>query len=93
MYANPPIHAKFWPDPSIRHYFRSNPDMHYLKLSVVKYTAFGYIYLFSFSSTVFIFIGVRAGGAGGAAAPPLAKIFGQNACDSGKSTWDKIFID
>jgi len=38
-------------------------------------------------------IGVRAGGAGGAAAPPVAKIFGQNACDSGKSTWDKIFID
>ena len=29
-------------------------------------------------------IGVRAGGAGGAAAPPVAKIFGQNACDSGK---------
>lgn len=38
-------------------------------------------------------IGVRAGGSGGAAAPPVAKIFGQNACDSGKSTWDKIFID
>jgi len=38
-------------------------------------------------------IGVRAGGAGGAAAPPVAKMFGQNACDSGKSTWDKIFID
>jgi len=39
------------------------------------------------------FTGVRAGGAGGAAAPPVAKIFGQNACDSGKSTWDIIFID
>ena len=38
-------------------------------------------------------IGVRGGGAGGAAAPPVAKIFGQNTCDSGKSTWDKIFID
>jgi len=21
----------FWPDPSIRHYFRSNPDPHYFK--------------------------------------------------------------
>ena len=39
-------------------------------------------------------IGVRAGGAGGGAvASPVAKIFGQNACDSGKGTWDKIFID
>ena len=52
MYANPPIHASFWPDPSTRHYFRSNPDPHYSK---DKYTAFGYIYLFSFSSTVFRF--------------------------------------
>ena len=40
-----------------------------------------------------LIIGVRGGGAGGAAAPPIAKIFGQNTCDSGKSTWDKIFID
>ena len=38
-----------------------------------------------------LYIGVRGGGAGGAAAPPVAKIFGQNTCDSGKSTWDKIF--
>ena len=29
------------------------------------------------------FIGVRAGGAGGAAAPPVSKIFGQNAKNSG----------
>ena len=28
-------------------------------------------------------IGVRAGGAGGAAAPPVSKIFGQNAKNSG----------
>ena len=38
-------------------------------------------------------IGVRAGGARGAAAPPVLKIFGQNAYDSGKSTWDKLFIE
>ena len=38
---------------------------------------------------LFVSIGVRGGGAGGAAAPPVAKIFGQNTCDSGKSTWDK----
>ena len=30
-----------------------------------------------------IVIGVRAGGAGGAAAPPVSKIFGQNAKNSG----------
>lgn len=30
-----------------------------------------------------VFIGVRAGGAGGAAAPPVSKIFGQNAKNSG----------
>ena len=30
-YANPLILAIFWPDPSIRRYFRSNPDPHYLK--------------------------------------------------------------
>ena len=34
-------------------------------------------------------IGVRAGGARGAAAPPVAEIFGQNAGDSGKSTREK----
>ena len=38
-------------------------------------------------------IGVWAGGARGAAAPPVLKIFGQNAYDSGKSTWDKLFIE
>ena len=38
-------------------------------------------------------IDVRAGGARGAAAPPVLKIFGQNAYDSGKSTWDKLFIE
>ena len=38
-------------------------------------------------------IGVRAGGTRGAAAPPVLKIFGQNAYDSGKSTWDKLFIE
>ena len=39
-------------------------------------------------------IGIRGGGAGGGAvAPPVAKIFGQNAWDSGKSVWDKIYID
>ena len=39
-------------------------------------------------------IGVRAGGSGGGtAAPSVAKLFGQNACDSGKSSGDKIFID
>ena len=38
-------------------------------------------------------IGVRAGGARGAAAPPVLKIFGQNAYDSGKSTWNKLFIE
>ena len=37
-------------------------------------------------------IGVRAGGARGAAAPPVLKIFGQNAYDSGKSIWDKFFF-
>ena len=35
-------------------------------------------------------IGVRAGGARGAAAPPVLKLFEQNAYDSGKSTWDKL---
>ena len=40
-------------------------------------------------------IGVRGGGAGGggAVAPIVAKIFGQNAWDSGKSARDKIYID
>ena len=33
------------------------------------------------------------GGGGGAVAPPVAKIFGQNAWDSGKSARDKIYID
>ena len=49
--------------------------------------------MIAWSKATILGIGVRAGGAGGAAAPPVAKIFGQNACDSGKSTWDKIFID
>ena len=40
-----------------------------------------------------ISIGVRAGGARGAAAPPVMNSFGQNAYDSGKSTWDKLFIE
>ena len=34
-------------------------------------------------AAVSTFIGVRAGGAGGAAAPPVSKIFGQNAKNSG----------
>ena len=34
-------------------------------------------------------IGVWAGGARGATAPPVAEIFRQNAGDSGKSTWEK----
>ena len=38
-------------------------------------------------------IGVRAGGTRGAAAPPVMNSFGQNAYDSGKSTWDKLFIE
>ena len=32
------------------------------------------------------------GGEGGCS-PPVLKIFGQNAYDSGKSTWDKLFIE
>ena len=40
-------------------------------------------------ATASLTIGVRAG-ARGAAAPPVLKIFGQNAYDSGKSTWDKL---
>ena len=30
-HAKPPIRASFWPNPSIRPYFRSNPNPHYLK--------------------------------------------------------------
>ena len=52
-YANPPIRAILWPDPSIRRYFRSNPDPHYLKtFRGINKLHMG-IYLFSFSSTVF----------------------------------------
>lgn len=44
-------------------------------------------FVFSFLKTSqalnFKSIGVRAGGAGGAAAPPVSKIFGQNAKNSG----------
>ena len=43
---------------------------------------------------VVVNIGVRGGGGGGGAvAPPVAKIFGQNAWDSGKSARDKTYID
>ena len=45
------------------------------------------------NKTILSYIGVRAGGTRGAAAPPVLKIFGQNAYDSGKSTWDKLFIE
>ena len=40
-------------------------------------------------------IGARAGGGGGLQPPPpsVLKIFGQNAYDSSKSTWDKLFIE
>ena len=46
-------------------------------------------------------IGVRAGGSsvcvcvggGGAAAPLVLKLFGQNAYDADEITWDKLFIE
>ena len=41
------------------------------------------------------FICIRAGGEGGVAGPPapVLKNFGKSAHDSGKSTWDKLFIE
>ena len=44
-------------------------------VSICKWDLVSYIIIFN--------IGVRAGGAGGAAAPPVSKIFGQNAKNSG----------
>ena len=41
------------------------------------------IYGSKLRTIIFADIGVRAGGAGGAAAPPVSKIFGQNAKNSG----------
>ena len=38
-------------------------------------------------------IGDTGQGGGGSVAPPVAKIFGQNAWDSSKSARDKIYID
>ena len=41
---------------------------------------------------LFICIGVRAGGAGGAAAPPVSENFGQNAQNSGNEETIKLKI-
>ena len=53
-----------------------------MRLNKSKTTVHGYLIL-----------GVRAGERGKGCSPRVFKIFGQNAYDSGKSNWDKLFIE
>ena len=55
-YANPPVRAIFWPDPSIRRYFHLNPDPHYLKnLRGSNILHMGvYIFVFFFFYSIYI---------------------------------------